>query len=393
MKILQISPAFFPAISIGGPIYSTLTFSEILSKNNDITTLTTQLGLKKDQINNLNFGKKIDFKKNHKLIYFKYFGYSNFTFCPSIFNWLRREVSSFDLAIFQGSFNFPFILTYIFCRKYKVPYYLFLHGNLYDNAINSKSKYFKKIFIKLYVEKLLKNSKSVIFTTKDEEYKVRRIFNFDFDSCIIPNIVKSEDFNTLPIRGYFRNRYNINNSTKLLLHFGRISKIKGIEYSLYALKYLINNNLDVKFIISGGDEDGYKSHLLTIIENLNLCNHVYFTGLLNREESKQILVDSDIFLLPSYSENFGISIVEAMLCGLPVIISNNVGIAKPIKENNSGIVFDFLRLPDSLNSLLLNVINDENLLTTLKVKGKKFAKENYDTNVVENIIIKNIHCD
>ena len=45
MNILQIAPAYYPAISIGGPIYSTITFSEILEKNNKLTTLTTQMGL------------------------------------------------------------------------------------------------------------------------------------------------------------------------------------------------------------------------------------------------------------------------------------------------------------------------------------------------------------
>ena len=110
----------------------------------------------------------------------------------------------------------------------------------------------------------------------------------------------------------------------------------------------------------------------------------------NREQELLKYIRELIVNIPLFKD------LEVQVENLPlgdVIISNNVGIANPIKENNSGIVFDFLRLPDSLNSLLLNVMNDENLLSTLKVNGKKFAKENYDTNVVENLIIKHINCD
>jgi hypothetical protein len=64
MKVLQICPAYYPAVSIGGPIFSTITFSELITKKNELTTLTTQLGLNKNQLKNIDYNKEVKLSTN-----------------------------------------------------------------------------------------------------------------------------------------------------------------------------------------------------------------------------------------------------------------------------------------------------------------------------------------
>lgn len=91
MKILQISPSFYPAISIGGPIFSTLTFTEILEKNHQVTTLTTQQGLDNEQLTSITYNSNIQLSDKHTKIYKKYVGPANFTFSWSLLAWLIRH--------------------------------------------------------------------------------------------------------------------------------------------------------------------------------------------------------------------------------------------------------------------------------------------------------------
>jgi len=96
MKVLQICPAYYPAISIGGPIFSTLTFSELITKKHDLTTLTTQLGLDKNDLIKVEYNKIIKLSSNHNIIYKKFHGYSHFTFSFSSFIWLLKELKKYD---------------------------------------------------------------------------------------------------------------------------------------------------------------------------------------------------------------------------------------------------------------------------------------------------------
>lgn len=385
MNILQIAPAYYPAISIGGPIFSTLTFSEIVTKDHQLTTLTTQLGLDKEQLKKVVYNKRIKVGERHDIIYKKYQGYPHFTFSFSHITWLLNNVKEYDLVVFQGVWNFPFIMASIACRIHNVPYILFPHGNLYEETINLKSGFIKKAMFRLFVRSLLEKAANVVFTTTDEQTKVTEHLQVQLNSVVVPNVVKQQDFSSLPEHGLFRSRYHIPSDTKLLLHLGRISKKKGIEFTLFALKELVKKGYNVKFVVAGGDEERYKKNVDRLVSELALDNSIIFTGLLSREETISAFVDCDIFVLPSYSENFGIAVVEAMLCNMPVVISGNVGIAKQIGDAGAGIVVD-IKETHALDIALEQLLKDDKGRIELGRRGKEFAVSNYDTDIVENEI-------
>ena len=388
MNILQVSAAYYPAVSIGGPIFSTLTFSEILQKNHQLTTLTTQQGLSKDQVQSINFDKYQVLSKNHKLIYKKYWGPSNFTFSFSMIFWLLKNASKYDLVVLQGVWNFPFIISAFFARLFDVPYVIFPHGSLYKETVFLKSSLTKKWMYFLTVKKMLKSARLICFTTKDEEMKVKEFLKIPLNSFVIPNVVKFEDFTHLPERGFWRKKFSIPSDSLILLHLGRISKKKGIISTLETLSTLLNQGYNIHFLIAGGDQEGYLPVIKNKINELNLEKFVHFTGLLNRYESLQAFVDSDIFVLPSLSENFGISIVEAMYCQLPVIISNQVGIAPDLKTNKAGIVVEMDGIEIKLAFELENLIKNPEKRNQLGIQGKTYAQANYDVLVLEKLVEK-----
>lgn len=382
MKILQISPSFYPAISIGGPIFSTLTFTEILEKNHQVTTLTTQQGLDNEQLKSITFNIKNQLTPNHTKIYKKFIGPSNFTFSFSLLSWLFRHAKNYDLIVMQGIWNFPFFAAFLVARFYKIPYIVFTHGTFNPESFHGNSTLIKKSLYFLYVKRMLIQARHVFFTTNVEHRKLSEFLKIKVNAAIIPNIVKKQEFETLPIRGKFRTQLAIRPETKAILHFGRIAKIKGIEITLNAIHKLILQNQDVCFIIAGGDEKGYQASLEKKIDLLNIRPFIHFTGMLNREETKQIMVDSDIFVLASYSENFGISAVEAMYCRLPLILANQVGIAEDIQKAHAGIVFDLEK--DDLAECISNLIENPLKINELGELGNQFASEHYDIAIVSS---------
>ena len=380
MKILQISPSFYPAISIGGPIFSTLTFTEILEKNHQVTTLTTQQGLDNEQLTSITYNSNIQLSDKHTKIYKKYVGPANFTFSWSLLAWLIRHGKKYDLFVLQGIWNFPFMAAYLVARFHKIPYIVFTHGTFNPESFHGNSTWIKKISYALSVKRMLMDANHVFFTTQVERKKLIDFLKIKVNAAIIPNIVKKQDFENLPARGKFRTQFSIRPETIAILHFGRIAKIKGIEITLAAIKKLSDQGQDVCFIIAGGDEKGYITTIEKKIDALHLRDKVHFTGMLNREETKQIMVDSDIFVLSSYSENFGISAVEAMYCKLPVILANQVGIAEDVQNAQAGLVFDIAK--EELSHSISFLIDKPPHLKGLADQGYQFASKNYDLPVV-----------
>ena len=141
------------------------------------------------------------------------------------------------------------------------------------------------------------------------------------------------------------------------------------------VKFIPNSIL----LIVGPDFENYKKELEKIIDAYGIRKNITFIGSLERKDVKKAYIDSDVFVLPSYSENFGLTIIESLACGCPVIISKNVNISTDIENNKLGIVIEC-----ESNDLSKSVINFHKKSHDEKAEHKKFIRkftlENYDWN-------------
>ena len=143
--------------------------------------------------------------------------------------------------------------------------------------------------------------------------------------CVyIPNVIDS-----LPVR---RNKLN----NKNIITIGRLSPEKGQKDLIDVFK-IVNTNLPKTklFIIGDGP---LKDKLKNYTKNLKLGDKVIFTGFLNDKEKEKYIFDSSVFVLPSYTESFGLVLIEAMSYGLPCIAFDSSDGAKELLKNNVGIL-------------------------------------------------------
>lgn len=383
MKILQVVPAYFPAISIGGPIFSSLALGRMLSRHHTVHVLTTQLGLAFDDARKVIYDSMGRSSCGGRLLYKKYYGYPNFTFSPGTAVWLQNEITNYDMAILHGVWNFPVLAAAHVCQQHRVPYVVFPHGTLLPERVEMRSALLKGLMLRVFAQRMLEQAARVAYTSRYEVRKTQQIVGSKPTPFLIPNIVESAEFRELPERGLFRRKHQISDSTRVLVHYGRIARVKGIELTLKSLAALRGAGEDVVLLIVGGDFDGYQQTVRATVDELGLSNAVVFTGLLGREDARSALVDSDIFVLPSYSENFAMAAVEAMLCRLPVVVSDNVGIADELAEADVGVAVTLDPEASSLTRALAELLRDDARRAYLAERGRTFAVDHYDGTAVQ----------
>ena len=105
-----------------------------------------------------------------------------------------------------------------------------------------------------------------------------------------------------------------------------------------AVKELSGDHHDFVLVIAGEGSKAYEGKLRDMVRDSGLSGRTVFAGFVNGAEKRALLADSDVFVLPSYQENFGMAIVEAMAAGLPVIVSHQVNIHHEISDAGAGLV-------------------------------------------------------
>ena len=138
--------------------------------------------------------------------------------------------------------------------------------------------------------------------------------------------------------GRFRQDYPEFRDRFIFLFLGRINYTKGLDLLSQAFGKVAYKYPHVALAIAGPDDNGYQEKVRNWLADLGVLDKVLFTGLVSGEKKLAVLADANAFVSPSYSENFGFSIVEAMACKLPVIVSDQVNISDDIKTAHAGLV-------------------------------------------------------
>jgi glycosyltransferase involved in cell wall biosynthesis len=139
-----------------------------------------------------------------------------------------------------------------------------------------------------------------------------------------------------------RDRFSIPRDRPMLLFMSRLDPKKGIDLLLPVLETLQQEGLDFHLMMCGANPQDrqYERSVHQRIENSTLRSQTTLTGFVSGDLKAALLQAADLFVLPSYYENFGIAVAEAMLAGLPVVISNQVHIWETIQQTESGWICD-----------------------------------------------------
>ena len=251
---------------------------------------------------------------------------------------LKHRVPNVDLVLIHSLYQFTSTVAAHYCRKFRVPYVVRPHGIL-DPALARRRRWLLKwAYIQLFEKRNLNCAAAIQYSSRMEGEMARYFMAVKSPSLLIPEGISLDPFAKLPHRGVFRARYPEMAGKSLILHFGRFHPKKGLELLVEAFAKVAARRDDAHLVLAGGGDNDYVMHITKMLCDLGVSDRTTITGQMDEDEKLAVLRDADIFVLPSYGENFGISVVEAMACGLPVVISDKVGIWREIAEAEAGIV-------------------------------------------------------
>lgn len=249
---------------------------------------------------------------------------------------LNEELKTFDVVHVHSLYLFTTLAAGFFAHRHDVPLILRPHGTL-DPYIYPRHRGRKRLVERLYQDRMFKRVAAVHYTT-EEERNLAAPYTFDRPGFVAPLGLNIEDYRPLPARGTFRARHPETQGKAMLLFLGRINFKKGLGVLAKALGRIAKERDDVHLVIAGPDNDGLKPKVEAWLDAEGVLDKTTFTGMLVGEAKLAALADADLFVLPSFSENFGIAVIEALATGLPVLISDKVNIHREVAAAGAGEV-------------------------------------------------------
>lgn len=268
-------------------------------------------------------------------------GLSGFQYCPSMLDSLFDLDP--DIVDVQGLWTYHAAASLMFARKSRRPYVVTPRGMLDPWSIrNSK---LKKLVARLVFQKAHLNGATCLRATAEMEADHFQRLDIRKPIAIVPNCIR------IPALRVKRRR-----TLKSLLFLSRIHPKKGVSHLINAWAKLEQQFSGWELLIAGMDENGHEDELKSLSERHGL-RRVRFLGPLHGESKQQTYRDADVFVLPTYAENFGLVIAEALAQELPVVTTRNApweGLANRQCgwwiEQNENVLTDVLRLAMSLPS-------------------------------------------
>jgi glycosyltransferase involved in cell wall biosynthesis len=329
LRVLQIVPSL--SLVYGGPSQMVLGLSKGLAAQNiEVTILTTNA--------NGDIGQApLDVPLNqaitqdgYQIRYFHCSPFRRYKFSIDLLSWLFQHAQEYDLAHIHALFSPVSSAAARVARLKQLPYILRPLGTL-DPADLQKKKQLKRLYGTLVERSNLAGAAAVHFTS-DQEAKVSERFGAVTRDIVLPLGVE------LPNPGLTQLQLGIPVGQPIVLFMSRIDPKKGLDLLLPALEKLLAEGVGFHFVLAGANpqDPAYEEQIRSQIQTSPLSNCTTITGFVSGAAKAQLLQAADLFVLPSYYENFGIAVAEAMAAGVPVVISNQVHIWQEIERAQAG---------------------------------------------------------
>lgn len=215
----------------------------------------------------------------------------------------------------------------------------------------------------------------VIVNSNYMKNEIQRLFGLPFDKInVIPNGINLSNFTGIERDYDFRRQYAMDNE-KIILYVGRLVYEKGVQHLIAAMPKILSNYNDAKLIIAG--RGGMMDELRAEASNLGLNDKIYFTGYLNSKQVQKMYKCADVAVFPSTYEPFGIVALEAMLAGVPTVVSDVGGLDEVVTHGVDGMK-SYAGNANSIADSVTALLYDHQLATNVSKKAKQKVKDQFN---------------
>jgi len=239
----------------------------------------------------------------------------------------------------------------------------------------------KTVFDELWGKRILANASAIMAVSPVEREDAVQ-FNVKADRMrIVPNAIETSDYLKLPECGAFKKRLGLQHKN-LILFLGRLHWIKGPDVLIRAFAKICANDPDVHLVIAGPD-DGQEHILRHLANELGIESRVTFTGFLDQNDKIEAFSDAAFTVVPSRTEVFALTAVEALLCRCPVLLSSICGLS-PLPPPNHGLeTFRNEDIQDLAEHMILMLAEDGPRGDTQR--GRAFVMEEFGVDRIAHL--------
>lgn len=373
LNILQITPFYPPGFAFGGPTHVSGSFARSMQLiGHQVTTITSN----RNGDDYSDVPEDILEEAGNKTIYCET-KRGRFLFSHNLIGVIKKYIKSADVVFINSQWNYFFRVGCKLAYKYNLPYILRPAGIFNPWAISYK-KWRKKIWWELFDKKNYERASAIIALTADEATQIRNMGIYNRVE-IIPNGVNLDDFEESLTREEIELRFPQLKGRRWLLFMGRLHPIKGVDLLIAAFAELRRRFPDVMLVLAGPNEGNYRSVIDQQLKELGIDEDICFTGMVSGALKNGLLKHSEIFCLTSYSEGLPVSVLEAMACGLPVVVTEECHIPE-IKEYNAGIVVE--KDHKKIASRISLILSDYNGFNRMKKNAKRLIEEKFERDYI-----------
>ncbi|TVQ09917.1 MAG: glycosyltransferase [Leptolyngbya sp. DLM2.Bin27] len=337
MRVLQIIPSISPVY--GGPSQMVRGFAQgLAAAGAEVTILTTNANGDSGQLPlAVPLGLPLP-EENYTVRYFACSPWRRYKFSLGLLRWLSQHAYEYDLAHIHALFSPLSTAAAWAARRRGLPYVLRPLGTL-DPADLQKKKRLKQLYGRLLEAPNLAGAAALHFTSPIEAAVSHR-FGVTTTDWVIPLGVQPPPAVTVAERQQILVQLGIPLDRPIVLYLSRLDPKKGLDLLLPALEQLATQGLDFHLVLAGGNpqDPAYEQAIARQVKAGVLGDRTSLTGFVTGPTKAALLQAADLFVLPSYYENFGIAVAEAMAAGVPVVVSKGVYIWPDIAASGSGWV-------------------------------------------------------
>ena len=313
-------------------------------------------------------------------------------YTPLAVPWLKANGSRFDVVFVNGVWNYNTLAAHRALVGTNIPWAIFTHGML--------DPYFKKQFPlkhlkeSLYwhaaLSRVFRDAHAILFTCEEEKILARQSFSrYKVRETVVPYGTFGPNCDPAAAAEEFLAQWPALRGQRLAISLGRIHPKKGTDILIQAFADTLARDPGWHLVIAGPDQIGWQKELEALAANLGIANRITWTGSLRGNLKWGAFSASEVFVIPSHQENFGIVVAEAMSCSLPVILSNKVNIWREIASYSAGFVGEDT-VADTSASLQRwsNLTREE--IAALRINSRRCFAEMFDFNVTSKKVIENV---
>ena len=288
--------------------------------------------------------------------------------------WVQQHAPDYDLVHIHALFSFTSNCAARAARRAAVPYIIRPLGVLNSWGMENRRRLLKSFSFRFIEQPILRHAVAMHYTSYAEQIEAEQS-GVTAPALVVPLGIDVGEYQKLPGPEQFFERFPEAAGRQVVLFLSRLDAKKGLDLLLQAFAKVHVHFPQSVLVIAGSGEESYVSRLRAQAQQLGLAEEIVWTGFLAGADRLSAIAATTAFALPSYSENFGIALVEALAAGLPCVTTEGVAVSEDVREHDAGLV-----VPCDASAIALalqRILGDSQLRMRLGANAHRLAAERF----------------